>query len=548
MSSWHIFIIFISFTVTAAAMYFLYSIVLFKGISKKGDELQLSTKHILEQVQVLFDKKEYALAELLATKYLERIPGHLDVRFYLAKSYYENKKFNAAIQQCLIILKKTPYNIDVKRLLGDCYIKRGELNKAILEYDFIYDHRKDDKEVIQTLAELYRETEQPFMSVAAYNDLVTLVEDDARKAEIYSILAELNIEIHDFPATFEAYKARLAIYPQDYDTNKDLVELYVEIKNYPAAIETLLYMLSFTTEPKLLLWVNEILVDLYEQMEDYEKAVRFAESMLELQGADKFKIRERIASFNIKLGKTGDGILILEDLVLMSQNAYDVTLHLAQAYLDCNEFEKALERYKTLLDKATPKEAKEVNQLVCKLYIEWAISVAEKKDYAKSYDLLNSAIQYNPINPEIYYNIAKNNYEQKNYNNTVESIDRAREYDKTNEYQVKYLLLESDAYHQLGNFFYEKKTLSDLLKVDEKNPKGLYRLGLMHLAQHDIKNAEEAFKKALEYSPDLIEAKYNLALLYENNNKDRAKELYLEILEQDPSFEEARNAIANLTS
>ena len=77
---------------------------------------------------------------------------------------------------------------------------------------------------------------------------------------------------------------------------------------------------------------------------------------------------------------------------------------------------------------------------------------------------------------------------------------------------------------------------------------GLYRTGVMYVAQHDTKNAEETLKKALQYDPNLINAKFNLALIYESNNRDRAKELYIEILEQDPTHEEARNALADMAS
>jgi tetratricopeptide (TPR) repeat protein len=63
-----------------------------------------------------------------------------------------------------------------------------------------------------------------------------------------------------------------------------------------------------------------------------------------------------------------------------------------------------------------------------------------------------------------------------------------------------------------------------------------------------VKNSEEALKNAIKYDPDLIDAKYNLALVYENNNRDRAKELYMEVLEQDPTYEEAKNALVELTS
>ena len=201
-----------------------------------------------------------------------------------------------------------------------------------------------------------------------------------------------------------------------------------------------------------------------------------------------------------------------------------------------------------LLDKATPREAKTVNLLLCNLYVFWAIDMAEQKKYDESFELLKNATQYNALNSEIYFNVAKNYYAKKDYVSCIESINKALEYDKQNQYKSKYLLLLSEAHHQLGNSFEEKKALTDLLNFDDKNPIGLYRVGIMYASQQEIKKAENAFKQALLYSPDFIEAKYNLALLYENNNKDKAKELYIEILEQDPTFEEAKNALNDMSS
>ena len=155
--------------------------------------------------------------------------------------------------------------------------------------------------------------------------------------------------------------------------------------------------------------------------------------------------------------------------------------------------------------------------------------VADKKKYDESFSLLESAVEYNAINPEIYYYKALNYVELRNYTNAVELLHRALEYDKQKEFHSKYLLKLSEAHYYLGNFFEEKKALSDLLKIDEKNPMGLYRSGLMYVAQHDTKNAEEYFKKAIQYDPNLVQAKYNLALIYESNNRDKAKELYIEI-------------------
>ena len=80
-----------AFILALAAIYILYAIMMYQG-GKKGSELQLSTKNILDQVEVLFDKGEYALVQLLATKYLDRVPTHQEVRQYLAQAYYKDKK------------------------------------------------------------------------------------------------------------------------------------------------------------------------------------------------------------------------------------------------------------------------------------------------------------------------------------------------------------------------------------------------------------------------------------------------------------------------
>lgn len=549
MADVNIIIIVVAFVVAVAAIYILYSIILYQGPSgKNGDDLQLSTKNILDQVEVLFDKKEYSLVQLLATKYLDRVPSHIEVRIYLAKAYYEDRKYNQAIKQCSIILKKKPNDVDTRQVLADCYVKKQLTQKAIKEYEFLFENKRGDKNVVRTLAELYRETDQLFSAISAYEVLSDLMELDEDIADVQSILAELNEEVHDYPAAFEAYKTRLGIYPTDVNTNKKLTELYIKIKNYPVAIETLLYMLTFVTDAKTLLWIYETLVQLNVETEDFEKAIEYSEKLLDIQGSDKFKVKNDIATFNIKLKRMPEGIAILEDLVMMSQNGFDVTLQLADAYIQTKEFKKALEKYLELLDKATPREAKTVNLLICELYISWAIDLTEQGKIDESFEQLKNAAQYNTLNSEIYYNNAKNYYQQKNYTGCIESLNQALEYDKQNQYTAKYLLLQADAHHQLGHFFEEKKALTDLLKFDETNSEGLYRVGIMYASQHDIKKAEDAFKQALLYNPELIEAKYNLALLYENNNKDKAKELYIEILEQDPTFEEAKNALNDMST
>ena len=148
-------------------------------------------------------------------------------------------------------------------MLGSCYIRKQATTKAIKEYEYLFEHSKNDKDITRTLAELYRETDQLYSSISIYEVLSDLLDIEDEVADVQSILAELNEQVKDYPAAFEAYKRRLGIYPNDVDTNRKLTELYIKIKNYPVAIETLLYMLTFVTDGKNLLWVYETLVSLW---------------------------------------------------------------------------------------------------------------------------------------------------------------------------------------------------------------------------------------------------------------------------------------------
>ena len=250
-------IILVAFLAAILAICVLYAIIIPKGSTGNDREFQLTTKNILEHVKTLFDQGEYALVQLLALQYLERMPSHIEVRRYLAEAYFKDGKYNNAIKHCLIILKQDSNRLSIKKILGECYEKKGMLSKAIKEYEELLEEKSDDADTIKRLASIYKETEQYYSAISAYNMLNGFLTDNAEIAEIQEILAELNEITHDYPAAFEAYKMRLGIYPTDVDTNRRLAELYMKLNNHTRAIETLMYMLSFVTDQKALVWIYE---------------------------------------------------------------------------------------------------------------------------------------------------------------------------------------------------------------------------------------------------------------------------------------------------
>ena len=102
MDNFNVIIIAVAFVLAMGAIYILYAIIMYQGgRNGKGNELQLSTKNILEQVEILFEKQEYSLVQLLASKYLDRVPSHQAVRNYLAQAYFKDRKYNNAINYIL---------------------------------------------------------------------------------------------------------------------------------------------------------------------------------------------------------------------------------------------------------------------------------------------------------------------------------------------------------------------------------------------------------------------------------------------------------------
>ena len=545
----NILVIVLTIAGAVTAIYVLYSLLLFNGSKDPHAELQLTTKNTIDQVDILYRKKEYELLELFATKYLDRVPSNHNVREYLAKSYFETKKINKAVSECAILLKHSPDNLEIRRLLAECYVKKEMYMDALTQFEICYQEKEDQPEVIKRLAELYVITDQLYSAINAYKLYVDMISEEVEQAEIYAILADLNERAGYYPAAFEAYKQRLTIYPNDFETNKKLGNLYIKIKNLPKALEIFEYMLTFTTDNRLKIGLLEGIIDLKTELTNYESALESANTLLEIPGVDTFKTRNTIATLTVLLGRLDEGIAILEDLAQLSQNAFDVTMELAMAYRQHKNYKLSLDKYKELLDAADQKEAREIRNKICELYVDWAMkdSNTSKFDEKEAVKNLSNAMQYDALNPNVYYNFALVSMKGQNYNDAVSYLLKAIEFAKNNEELCNFYIKISECHHSLGNVFEEKKALSDLLTIDDENAVGHMKMGILYQTQQDLKNAEDSLLKAISLNDSLLDAKYYLALIYENSDKERANKLYHEILEQDPRYVNAINALTEVT-
>jgi len=527
------------------ALYVLYSILLFKDTN--GQNLQITKKNMLEQIEYLYQKKEYGILEMLAKRYLERVPKNYPVRYYLAKVYSNVGKIAKSIRECEIILKAVPNYEDARILLAQCYKKKNAPSRAIAEYVKILEKSPNNELALSNIAELYTTSGKLEKAIDAYNRLSVLVETNADIADLKLKIAELN-EIHgDYPAAFEAYKARLEIYPNDYETSKKLINLYIKVENYEKAVSTMESTLVTAEQPSLQTWLIENATETYKEMGQSEEALNFATRLLNLPEYDNNRAMCNIAVLQIDLGRYEEGINILKDIVKKGAASSSILKILADAYRKCGRYDESYEIYKKMLDIATTQDIGKIHALLCELYIDWGKDKYDKNDLHDAFKLLTLAVQFNPSNPKVYSTLAEFNLSIKNYNEALSQIKKAIEFDSIASRPSYYLSL-AECYHNLDNTYEEKKVLTELISIQPNNAVAHFRLGMICETQHDIASAKIEFVKASELDKKLTDAKYHLALIYETHgDSEQALRLYNEILEDEPDNKKVLENIRMLT-
>ena len=281
--------------VAVIGLFILYGALVSAENADQGKGLQVTTKNILEQVENLYNEKEYTILEILAKKYLERVPKHYGVRCYLAKCFYETNKITQAIYECLKILKKNKELDDIRLILAHCYRKKNLTIEALKQFEILYKRGNRTVEVLKNMAELFNDVNQYSASIKLYNMLVPMTKDNREISEYKLLLSQLNEKIGDYAAAFEAYKARIKLTPRDYDTRKRMIQLYVKVGNYPKVISYLEELLDLEIPSEMRLWALELMVKTCRECGEQMKAMTFTEKLIDCPGSNVLEAKCTLA-------------------------------------------------------------------------------------------------------------------------------------------------------------------------------------------------------------------------------------------------------------
>lgn len=535
--------------VTIIGLFILYAVLVSAENAEQGKGLQVTTKNILEQVENLYNEKEYTILEILAKKYLERVPKHYGVRCYLAKCYYDTNKITQAIYECLKILKKNKEMDDIRLILANSYRKKKLTLESLKQFEILYKRGDRTIEVLKNMAELFNEVSQYSASIKLYNMLIPLTKDNREISEYKLILSRLNEKIGDYAAAFEAYKARLQLTPKDYDTRKKMIQLYVKVGNSPKVISSIEELLDLEIPAEMRLWALELIVKTCREIGEQMKALTYTEKLIDCPGSNVLEAKCVLSDIYSILDNLDAAESVLTELSLKHEDNVEVLTRLATVYEKQNRFAEANDIYNGLLVIIPSTEVRRVHNLMSNLYARWGSSMlngSELVDVTESFKLFSMAIQFDVTNPYVHEQLAKANMLIKNFKEAISQLKIAMDYSQETDY-IKYYLPLAECYHNINNAFEEKKALSSLIKADPTNSLAHWKLAQLCENQHDTKGAKNMLEKTIELDPMMIEPKYRLALLYEAEGyKDGAINLYRQILRLEPNNKEVENNLKTL--
>jgi len=538
--------IFIIIFVITSLIYFLYKIMIVSDDGSQTENLQITSGEIIEQLNILYKQRKFNIVESLARKYLEKKNGDIGVRSILAKAMHASGRTYEAIEQAKAITVQQPDNTNMQIFLANCYLKIENPMKAIVVYKGILEEYPENLSVIKQLAQVYFNTNQKRSAGKMYEKLCDLLDSNLEKTNVMTIIAEIHVEFNEIDMAISQYEQILAIYPEDIEIKKRLIDLYKRIPDYDSIVVLANDLILVDSDSENGLWAMKILMDVYNATHDYDKALEYAELIQNHPMADKIQLGSDVAKILLEKNQIDESIAMLKVLVLESPKNDELKRTLASAYEKNNDFESAVLILKNMLDVADARDIRQIHYEISALYSNWAMYLFSQKENDQCFKNFIIALQYYSQNPEIYFMLGKVNKEIKNFNEAIVQFKKAIELDK---YNINSYYALAECYEEIGSIYEQKKVLSESLKYDANNSEVHFKLGLIYQTQNDIESAILHLKKAIELSDKYVAAMHNLALVYEHiGNSQEAIKLYNEIMIIEPDNQDVANNLKMMNS
>ena len=430
-----------------------------------------------------------------------------------------NKEFEKAKKELLLIVKEDEKNIEALKLLGLCYINLND----------------------------FKEGQSVFETVIKYND----------DATSWFYLANCYDNLDDYIRAIAAYEEVLRLRSEYTDAYKNLAIVYVKNKEPQKAIETARKALDYVKDDYTVYYIAGTAC---MALKDFDQAVEFFEKAIELNPehsqlynnlgtcyvttnnldkayenflkASQYDSKNSITYFNI-----GSILQIQnkhEEACEFFKKAYSTEPQdnyltaLALSEVKANRLEDAIEHYKTLAAHHPEKPNFQYNLACC------YDAVGE---YANAILILAQLVMLNPKSVSMLRKLANIYVKVGKFLNAKELYEK--------------ILLQGNVSHEIyyefahlcvktGDLDKAEKILKKVIELKPEFARAHKDLGVLYMNKRLFDYAEDEFKKALEKAPDDFDIVFEYAnYLHSTTNFKEADNYYEKALELNPHDTEA---------
>ncbi|MGM0444535.1 MAG: tetratricopeptide repeat protein [Fibrobacterota bacterium] len=410
----------------------------------------------------LYYQREYSRADELFTNLLEKYPADVKSAYNAGRTSYRLDHNHKALRMVDSALRMDSlYN-------RACYLKGKILedldrdSAAEVWYRTALDRGYNKSRSWRALAELLAQTGHSEKAIHAAHQAIRF---DPKEIRPRRTLAEQYRATDSIAEARKTYQDILAISPDDYQARLNLVDLFLEARNFRAATRHL-----------------AILKDYYPDNIDvlYEETKLFG-----LQGKEDraLELYERIAD--------------------RDRNTPRVYYNKAINLMDVGKIDRALRSYRKALD---------INPYYWKASYNLGVHYLKNNRPAKALHYFRKTSESNREHISTWYNMGLLHLRANRFFKAAQTFRRVISLDSTNtsaRYNLALALIHREEYEDA------RKQLRSLLEMDPTNEKVDFNLGLIALRQDRYKEAVTWFESATSKKEGYTIAYFNIALAYE---------------------------------
>ena len=519
-----------------------------------------------------YNQKKYDLALDFFLQALSQEPANVTYLYNVGNTYHAMKRYEKALNYFSNVVNLSPQHGGALKSLGNTYFALGDYTKSIDHYLQGLNLEPNDAGSYGYLGDAYYQKGIYIKAIECYERAIRIQQDHHN----YNMLGVCYFNLKDYVKAIEYFNKAIQLnntipnYASSLDaTLKSKADL--ESKKNPVEIEAL----------KL----NEI-ANSYLKDNDYQKAVEHFRKSLESNPSDAI-VQKNTAIALYQIQEYREALELLSKVLVTNPGDHDSQNMMGLCHFQLREYSQAIQHYERaiLMDPSNSiyKQNLQIAQSDQSLHMvrgehaikelgEWNSSGVEafnRGNFDQAIEFYLKARQINDKDPIICYNIANAYFSLGNFEECIRYGEESVKLDpkKTEAYN-----LIGTSYQKLNEFVNAIATFEKALQISP-HPDTYNNLANCYFLQYNYEPAIKNFAKAVELVPDNTLYADNLKIAqdthkkyggvdvetirkateingqavsaYQNQEYDRARELFMQELQIIPSDVTIYNNIGN---